>query len=102
MRKPEASTAAHVRRDAVTIIGNLPDDPDQLPVMPPNGFIWMASGIWHGKMESYGLAEVRVSHAGKTLDFAMTLADAHLLRALLDDVIDDMRAAIDDPGKAGD
>ncbi len=80
-----------VRADSVTFIVTLPDDPDDLPLSPPNGFVWITGGSWYGSDESFGIASVRVSHDGETMDFDITLADALALRALIDQSIEAMR-----------
>ncbi|WP_313352796.1 hypothetical protein [Paracoccus sp. (in: a-proteobacteria)] len=79
------------RDQAVVVIGHLPDEPDAIPVTPPAGFIWMVGGRWWGEIESYGIADVRISIAGETLDFTITLEDAKSLHALLEQTIEDMR-----------
>lgn len=79
------------RVDAVTILGVEPDDPDQIPIAPPSGFVWMAGGGMASSDQIYGIAEVRVVREGGTLDFVMTLDDALSLRDLLDQTIESMR-----------
>jgi hypothetical protein len=90
-----------VRIDAVSFLGTLPEDPDFVPLAPPSGFIWMTGGSWSGSHESYGIADVRVSHDGEVIDFAMTLADAIALRGLLDQTIEAMRECGDDEIERG-
>lgn len=85
-----------VRQDAVSLLGVLPDNPDAIPLSPPEGFIWITGGCIGGPYENYGVAECRVQIGRKRLDFDMTLADALSLRELLDQAIDTMRECGDD------
>ncbi|WJS86731.1 hypothetical protein [Paracoccus sp. TOH] len=82
-----------IREQGTVVLGNLPDDPDSIPATPPAGFVWMQGGCWWGQIESYGIADVRISVAGEVLDFVITLEDAISLRSLLDQTIQDMQEA---------
>jgi hypothetical protein len=86
-------TSAWTDEKSVTFLGSQPDDPDDLPLAPPNGFIWIQGGGWYGDSEVYGIADVRVYSDGETLDFVITLGDAIKIRALLDRVIAEMTEA---------
>lgn len=85
-----------VRTDSVTVLGHLPDDHDTIPYAPPSGFIWMVSSSLGGNFETYEIADVRVALSGEALDFSMTLADAILLRDLLDRTISTMEDGVSD------
>lgn len=78
------------RRDAVTFLGLLPDEPDMIPLEPPSGFFWITGGCYGGSQDTYGIAQVRVCFSGESLDFAMTKDDAVSLRDLLDQAIASM------------
>ncbi|KHQ50351.1 hypothetical protein [Mameliella alba] len=73
--------------DSVCVTGIFPDDPDNIPLAAPNGFIWMIGGEWHGTYDRYAFIQARVSIEGETLDFEMTSDEAIALRELLDRAI---------------
>ena len=79
--------------NGVTVMGIAPGEPDDIPVQPASGFVWMQGSAWFGHNEAYGLTKVRVSNDGESIDLEITLDDALSLRSLLDDCIDAMREA---------
>jgi hypothetical protein len=76
--------------NGITILGKLPDEPDDIPVTPPSGFIWLQGGTWHGNGYAYGIADGRVRVGSETVDFVLTLDDALALRDLLHHIIEAM------------
>ena len=83
--------SSEVTNQTVSFIGDLPEDPDLIPLAPPCGFIWMLGSALCGTGEAYGTTDVRVSYKGRTMDFVMTYADVLCLRQLVEEALDGMR-----------
>ncbi|PJE26827.1 hypothetical protein SAMN06297129_2998 [Pseudooceanicola antarcticus] len=83
--------SSHVTNQTVSFVGQLPDDPDHLPLAPPCGFIWMLGSGWHGTGECFGTTDVRVSFKGRTMDFVMTFSDVECLQQLVEETLQAMR-----------
>ena len=74
---------------SVSIMGELPDDPDQFPITPPAGFIWVRGSAWSGSCEMHGIADMRVCLNDELLDLVLSVDDVRALRALLDRAIEE-------------
>jgi len=75
----------------ITFIGILPDDPDDIPVQPHSGFIWMQGSAWNGSCEAYQITDVKISVGRKTLQFSLEIDDVINLVALLQNAIEQMK-----------
>lgn len=85
--------SSKVTDQSVCFVGQLPKDPDHLPITPPSGFIWMQGAGWHGTGEVFGTTDVRISFKGRTMDFVMTFADVLCLQDLVEESLQAMRDA---------
>lgn len=83
--------SSEVTNQTVSFIGDLPEDPDHIPLAPPCGFIWMLGSTLCGAGEAYGTTDVRVSYKGRTMDFVMTSADVLCLQQLVEEALQAMR-----------
>lgn len=72
----------------VPVFADIPDDPDDLPKIHPDGFLHIVGSTIFTEQDAHGFVECRLALGEIQIDFAMSLAEAMAFIDILTNAMD--------------